>query len=105
MKLSPLPVVFPVRVSHKTLVCFFVFVYYYRAIDFNNPKFSICLQRKGHFNLVMINDTIMKYENKEKHRIYIKTLVGKNHKQDESENDYRLQVTTEYIINPKMLIL
>ena len=30
---------------------------------------------------VMINCTIMKYENKEKSHIYVETLVGKNHRQ------------------------
>ena len=29
----------------------------------------------------MISGTIKKYENKEKHKIYVKTLAGKNHGQ------------------------
>ena len=32
-------------------------------------------------SFVMINDTIKKYENKERHKIYVETLVGKNHGQ------------------------
>ena len=31
------------------------------------------------FVSVVINGTIKKYENKEKHKIYVETLVGKNH--------------------------
>ena len=30
--------------------------------------------------LVMIKDTIKKYEIKEKHKTYVETLTGKNHK-------------------------
>ena len=29
--------------------------------------------------LLMINDIIKKYEIKEKHKIYVETLAGKNH--------------------------
>ena len=48
----------------------------------------------------MINDTIMKYENKEKQQIYVETLMRKNHRQRrkfhcESENNYTVQRNRE----------
>ena len=50
--------------------------------------------------LDMINDTIKKYEIKEKHKIYVKTLTGKNHGQRRKlyyqfERDYKVQWNRE----------
>ena len=47
--------------------------------------------------LVMINDTIKKYKNKEKHKIYMEILVGKNHGQRrkfyyEFERNYKVRL-------------
>ena len=50
-------------------------------------------------NIVMINDTIMKYENEEKHQIYMETLAEKNH---EHRRKYRVHGNRQ--INPNMLI-
>ena len=50
-------------------------------------------------NIVIINDTIMKYENKENHQIYMEILTEKNH---EHRRKYRVHGNRE--INPNMLI-
>ena len=50
--------------------------------------------------LVMINDTIKKYEIKEKHKIYMETVAGKTHGQRRKlyykfERDYKVQQNRE----------
>ena len=48
-------------------------------------------------DIVKINDRIKKYENKEKHQIYMKTLAGKKHGQRrkfhyKSEMNYKVRL-------------
>ena len=43
----------------------------------------------------MMNDTIMKYDDKEKHHIYVETLMEKNHGQ-KIKFHYEFEKFTEY---------
>ena len=76
-----------VKTSHAFYDDFFIFVFlnlYYRT-----PKLPRFITN------VMINDTIKKYENKERHQIYVEALAGKNHGQ-------RIKFHYEYEMNYKM---